>query len=160
MGKKVVTYDVVGATETKEILKVELQRISRWLKSGRLPAPYADLALSPVWLRADIERVKETGSVDGATVPPWPPHLIGTAEVALFLGVGKSQIARWRSRPNKSGPAFPEPTTRVVAGPLWSWQDVSDYGVVRGSDPAGADRVLESITGRAAARQSKPEEKE
>ncbi len=119
--------DVVGATEAHEILGVELQRISRWRKAGKLPPPYCDLRLSPVWVRADIVRLAKTGDFNGATKPPAVPPLMGTAEVAVMLDVDKSQVARWRSRPNKHGPRFPEPVARIKAGPLWLRRDITAF---------------------------------
>jgi hypothetical protein len=128
--QRVIT-DVVGAQEAHQILGVELQRISRWRKSGRLPPPYADLRLSPVWVRRDIERVRDTGEIDGYTPPPDEAPLLGTAEAARMLAVDKSQIARWRARPTKSGPPFPEPVTRIKAGPLWKRADVEAFAAAR-----------------------------
>ena len=134
MAAKVI-LDVVGARETKDILGVELQRISRWMKLGKLPPPYAKLRLSPVWVRADIERMRDEGKVTKYVEPPDPPLLLGTSEVADLLDVGKSQVARWRSRPNKSGPTFPEPSVRIQAGPIWSRPDIERFARAREAAP-------------------------
>lgn len=127
MARQQVILDVVGATEAHEILGVELQRISRWRKIGKLPPAYCDLNLSPVWVRADIERLRDTGSFEGYTEPPELSPLVSTSEAADILKVGKPQIARWRNRPNKRGPKFPEPATKIAAGPLWRRTDIEKW---------------------------------
>jgi ADP-ribosyl-[dinitrogen reductase] hydrolase len=120
--------DVVGASEASEILGVEVQRISRWRKDGRLPEPYADLAMSPVWIRADIERIRDGLDVITCTEPPEPPVLLGTAEAANLLGVGRPQITRWRQpTPTRRSPAFPDPAVTVKAGPIWTRWDLEKF---------------------------------
>lgn len=151
-----VILDVVGATEARQILSVELQRISRWRKQGRLVTPYVQLGLGPVWVRDDVVRAKgfsgpyapvpdQFNGSDGAwrkalqawcsefgfTMPPVEPPLLGTAEAAGLLTVDKSQIARWRNRPTKSGPAFPEPAVKIVAGPLWTRTAIQKFASQR-----------------------------
>lgn len=123
--------DVVGAVEAKEILGVELQRISRWRGTGKLPPPYAALVCSPVWVRADIEYLKEYGESNGFTPPPKQLPLLGTSEVAKLLAVNKSQVSRWRSSPPKSGPKFPEPVAKIAAGPLWDRRAVQAFSRAR-----------------------------
>lgn len=118
---------LIGAQEAAKILGVEVQRISRWRKAGRLPEPYVALRLTPVWLRADIERMKETGRANGFAAPPNPKPFMGTAEAAEALGVGRQQISRWRARPLRTGPPFPEPSVVLAAGPLWRREDIADF---------------------------------
>lgn len=54
-GKK---YDLVGTAEAAEILDIERSRIGRWKKAGLLPEPVIELQATPVWRRADIEKMK------------------------------------------------------------------------------------------------------
>lgn len=51
--------DLVGTAEAADILRVERPRIGRWLKEEKMPEPVAVLAATPVWMRADIEAMKE-----------------------------------------------------------------------------------------------------
>lgn len=53
--KSYKSIDVVGTAEAAEILKVERPRIGRWRKQGKMPAPVAELAATPVWYRKQIE---------------------------------------------------------------------------------------------------------
>lgn len=130
---EIQSFDVVGAREAADILGVELQRISRWRKAGKLPPPYADLALSPVWVTVDIMRVRDEADRRGSVpdldlskwpAPPDPPPLLGTAEVAAFMAVDKSRVARWRSNPKVD---FPRPSKTIAAGPLWSRPDIERF---------------------------------
>jgi hypothetical protein len=138
LSAKNLILDVVGAKEAHEILRVELQRISRWRKAGKLPLPYADLALSPVWVRADIEQLMTHDAVElgpaltvfAFTPPPDPPPLLGTAEVAAFLSIDKSQIARWRSG-KTARVEFPKPDAQIAAGPLWSRPTIERFAATR-----------------------------
>lgn len=119
--------DVVGAVEASKILGIELGRISRWRKRGKLPPAYSEPKCSPVWLRKDIERFRDNGmNTDGVkfTEPPRQMPLLGTHEVAELLEVDKSQIGRWRRTPPKNPPHLPEPVTQIKAGSLWDRQDV------------------------------------
>jgi predicted DNA-binding transcriptional regulator AlpA len=134
--------DVVGAAEARAILGVELQRISRWRKQGRLPPPYAMLASSPIWLTEDIEKFKAnagdpTFSVT-YTTPPKPQTLLGTSEVAKLLGVDKSQVGRWRTKPPRKGLPFPEPVAQIKAGPIWAKEDIDQFEASRHSSTEGA----------------------
>jgi hypothetical protein len=121
------SIDVVGAAEAALILDVELQRISRWRKSGKLPPPQQELAASPVWARAVIEALAQGRTID----PPVLPELTGTSEAAKLLGVDKSQIGRWRTKPSKSGPVFPDPIVRIKAGPIWTRAAIEQFAEQR-----------------------------
>jgi hypothetical protein len=51
-------------------------------------------------------------------------HLVGAAEIAQRLGVGKRGVIHdWRSR----HPDFPEPVARFSMGHLWLWPDVEAW---------------------------------
>lgn len=139
--------EVVGAREASAILNVELQRISRWRKTGKLPPPYADLALSPVWVRADIERLAEDGTLSSFAHPPDPPQLMGTAEVAAFLGVDKSRVARWR---NSDRVKFPLPDTAIVAGPLWARSSIEAFAKARNTSLMLTTGQVEKLLGAGA----------
>lgn len=93
-----------------------------------MPPLAADLSATPVWHRADVERVaaadgqpRSFGSADTVKV-------VGTAEAALILDVHKSQIGRWRR--TKAG-GFPEPCAELLAGPLWWRKDITAFKRVR-----------------------------
>lgn len=129
------TLDVVGATEAKDILGVELQRISRWIKKGKLPPPYARPICSPVWFRVDIEWVRDHGSPGDYHKPPEQLALFGTSEVAARLGVDKSQVSRWRRRPNQTGPHFPDPAAEIAAGRLWLPASIERFAEERSDRP-------------------------
>lgn len=53
---------LVGTAEAAAILGVERPRIGRWRASGgdKLPEPVAELAAGPVWLRSEIEALRES----------------------------------------------------------------------------------------------------
>ncbi|MDQ3914598.1 MAG: hypothetical protein M3323_04595 [Actinomycetota bacterium] len=51
------TYpELVGITEIAEILKTSRQRASELARSSKFPAPHADLAAGPVWLKPTVMR--------------------------------------------------------------------------------------------------------
>jgi hypothetical protein len=128
------TLDVVGTEEASEILGVEPGRISRWLKSGKLPPPYSKPSMSPVWFRVDIEKFRDNGlSTEGVTftTPPRQMPLLGTLDFAALVGVDKSQIGRWRRSPTQRGPRVPEPATHIKAGPLYDRQAVLAFARAR-----------------------------
>lgn len=114
--------NVVGAAEAAEILGVEVQRISRWQSSNKLPEAL-ELAATPVWHTATIEAVARGARANGKP----PRDLVGTSEAAAICGgVNKSQIGRWR-RAGK----FPEPCKELKAGPLWWAADVEKFQAKR-----------------------------
>jgi len=45
---------LVGTAEAAEILGVERPRIAKWRRNGVIPAPLADTASGPIWLRSQI----------------------------------------------------------------------------------------------------------
>jgi len=51
--------DIVGSVEAAEILGVERTRVARYRKTGVLPTPWRELRATPVWLRKDIERIRD-----------------------------------------------------------------------------------------------------
>jgi len=135
-----VILDVVGADEAREILHVELQRISRWRHEDakrnehkRLPPVYTVVKCSPVWVRRDIEAMARNGNhPNGFTPPPSPSPLLGTYEISQLLKVDKSQIARWRRHgPSRNRPVFPEPATEIKAGRLWLRTDILAFARAR-----------------------------
>ncbi len=59
-------------------------------------------------------------------------HLVGTAEIAERLGVGRPQVVHdWRRR----YPDFPKPITRLAIGFVWSWPDVEHWARKTGRLP-------------------------
>jgi len=54
--KRPAVPPLVGVHEVAEILGVSHQRVSAMRRSGRLPAPFADLAAGPVWTRPTLNR--------------------------------------------------------------------------------------------------------
>ena len=51
-------------------------------------------------------------------------ELVGAAEIAERLGVGKSTVVHdWRRR----YPKFPEPVAELSAGLVWAWPDVEKW---------------------------------
>ena len=117
--------DVVGATEAAAILGVEVPRLTRWLESGKLPAPALRLAATPLWHRRTITRVaaglppvEELPLTDGEG----QPVIVGLAEVAALLGKHKRQIWRWRD-----AGVFPEPYRELASGPIWRAEAVRGF---------------------------------
>lgn len=55
-------------------------------------------------------------------VAQFAADLIGLAEAAHILGWDRRKVATYISRD-----AFPEPITRVAAGPLWTRQQIEEY---------------------------------
>lgn len=113
--------ELVGASEAADLLDVEVQRISRLQKQGRMPRPVAHLASTPVWAKEDILSLKE-----GRRGAVLPMPLLGTSEAAEALSVNKSQIGRWL----RTGD-FPAPTVRLAAGPVWTRQQIEDFRASR-----------------------------
>lgn len=50
---------LVGTAEAARILDVERSRIGRWRKAGRMPEPIEELDATPVWLRPQVEELRE-----------------------------------------------------------------------------------------------------
>jgi phage terminase Nu1 subunit (DNA packaging protein) len=119
--------DPVGTAEAAEILKVEVQRITRWRKNGKLPTPARELAATAVWHREDIEWVAGGGDPKDAPNGKRLPSLLGLSEAADELGVNKSQIGRWRRAER-----FPAPNFELTAGPLWWRKDIKAWEKNRG----------------------------
>lgn len=57
--------DLVGATEAAEILGVERTRISRYVRSGIFPEPWAFTKATKLWLRTEVEEFKKLREDDG-----------------------------------------------------------------------------------------------
>lgn len=109
---------LLGASEAADLLDVEVPRITRWRHSGKMPAPVAHLAATPVWELDDVLALR-----DGETVEVTSPQpLVGTSEAAEMLEVNKSQIGRW-VRTGK----FPEPIARLAAGPVWEASQIEAF---------------------------------
>jgi len=51
--------DLVGSVEASEILGVERTRIARYVNTGVMPAPVARLRATAVWLRSDVEDLRD-----------------------------------------------------------------------------------------------------
>jgi len=47
--------DLVGAAEVAALAGVPRSTIRTWTGRGKLPAPFAVLAMGPVWLKRDIQ---------------------------------------------------------------------------------------------------------
>lgn len=122
-------HDVVGAAETKDLLGVELQRITRWRREGKLPPPVSLLDCTPLWYREHILQYKE-GVRDFPPTPAVSPYL-GTSEAAKMVGVDKSQLGRWRTKPPRHGPPLPPPVKEVKAGPVWLRKDIKKFAADR-----------------------------
>jgi predicted DNA-binding transcriptional regulator AlpA len=137
--------DVVGVAEVSEMLGVERQRISRWRRKGQIPPPYIELRVTPLWRRADIERLRASGSVEGFAQTLEFSPLLGTAEVTALLGVDKSTVARWRARATRGAPPFPMPVRYLRAGPLWLRRDIELFAQARATHIAsnGSEAVDE-----------------
>jgi prophage regulatory protein len=59
-------------------------------------------------------------------------HLVGTAEIAVLLGVGRQQANRITRRPD-----FPEPEARLSAGGVWLREDVERWAAEHASRRPG-----------------------
>lgn len=51
--------DLVGSAEAAEILGKPVSSITRWRKAGKMPEQVEELAATFVWLRVDIERMRD-----------------------------------------------------------------------------------------------------
>lgn len=130
--------EVVGAQEAAQILGVEVGRISRWRKGGKMPPVAAQLKSGPLWHRRDVELLAKEGRWSGRR--PRPVDALGLHEVSELLGgVDKSQIGRWRREGR-----FPEPwlDTRkkgtpwkpgrgLASTPLWDRRSVEAFAASR-----------------------------
>lgn len=56
-------------------------------------------------------------------------HVLGVAEVADLLEVGRDTVRKWRSR---SSSRFPDPAVRLAATPIWLRGDVEDWALATG----------------------------
>ena len=54
------------------------------------------------------------------------PDLVGTAEAAKILGIGRAQIGKWLNPPSGE-PRMPLPLLRIAAGPLWPRQVILGF---------------------------------
>jgi hypothetical protein len=129
-----MNLNVVGVNEAAQILGIEVQRISRWRESGRMPPAVADLAATQVWRVADIERLARDGKWEGD--PPEPLEVVGLSEAAELLKTSKRAIARWRTAGAFPPPVLDkrppgqkwEPGLGLAATPLWQRADVVRFG--------------------------------
>jgi hypothetical protein len=61
-------------------------------------------------------------------------ELVGAAEIAQRMGVGKSTVVHdWRRR----HPEFPEPVASLTAGLVWAWPDVVAWAKATGRTIVG-----------------------
>lgn len=120
--------ELVGVAEAAELLGVPASRVKRWEAEGRagtrMPPTVAKPSTGSVWVKEDVEALR-----DGATEFPDREQLplVGVTDAAGLLGVGKSEIGRWRRR----NAGFPEPAYKLRAGPLWMRDDVIAFGARR-----------------------------
>lgn len=57
---------LMGVAEIAELLAVSRQRVTQLAKTPGFPAAYDQLAMGPVWHKAEIESwARETGRIDG-----------------------------------------------------------------------------------------------
>lgn len=56
--------DLCGVQEAADILGVERTRIARYRNTGVMPVPFSTLAATDVWLRTDIERLRDRRAND------------------------------------------------------------------------------------------------
>lgn len=52
-----------------------------------------------------------------------PAQLVGAAEIAARLGVGRQMVHQWRQRHED----FPEPVARLEQALVWHWPDVEAW---------------------------------
>lgn len=57
--------DLLGVSETAELLGVERTRIARYLRQGYLPKPWQYTKATKLWLRRDIEEFKKRRAKEG-----------------------------------------------------------------------------------------------
>ena len=53
--------------------------------------------------------------------------LIGLAEIAERLGVGRNTVDQWRRRG-----ILPDPLTTVSGNPVWAWPDIEAWALETG----------------------------
>lgn len=62
-------------------------------------------------------------------VPPINPgDLVGAAEIAQRLSIGRSVVGSWRRR----YPDFPAPVAELMMGNVWAWPDVEAWARATG----------------------------
>lgn len=54
-----------------------------------------------------------------------PVCLVGVAEVAHLLGVGRTTVSAWYERRDRTG--YPEIVARLASGPIWDIEQVVDW---------------------------------
>ncbi len=54
-------------------------------------------------------------------------HLVGLAEVAAILGVGKARVNQLEVTKG-----FPEPVVRLAAGPVWEREAIEEWATATG----------------------------
>jgi hypothetical protein len=126
--------DIVGTQEAALVLNVEVGRVSRWKKDGKMPPLVADLGASPVWLRRDVERFAKAGH-KWTFKPSKPLPIMGLQEVSDHLGISKRQITRLRARDAFPAPRLEKrpagepwtPGSGLGATPIWLRADIDAY---------------------------------
>jgi predicted DNA-binding transcriptional regulator AlpA len=59
--KNVFEYELMGTAEVAEFFSVTSAAVSNWKKRGQMPKPVAELKMSPIWNKSDIEDYKQRG---------------------------------------------------------------------------------------------------
>jgi predicted DNA-binding transcriptional regulator AlpA len=114
--------DLLSTAEVAALRGVGSARVLQLLEDGKLPKPYAHLALGLIWIKEDIEHFLQTG------VMPTPrttegPTLIGTHEFRKMWGNG------CRQRANKlvNSSDFPRPLKKFKSGSVWDAEEVAKW---------------------------------
>jgi len=105
-------YDTVGYAQLAEILRVQVDTLHRWVRSGRIrqPAYFGD---RPRWSVAVVKRIIAEGTKPAGTFPPADPKRAGIRKGANRTA-GRTQTPKGKRevRPTKGKIAKSSPKLR------------------------------------------------
>ena len=80
------------------------------------------LDLSDERVETIMGKVSARAAERGARIVP-VHRIVDTSQIGVRAGVKRKTVHAWRER----HPSFPKPIRMLAVGPLWDWQDVSEW---------------------------------
>lgn len=133
---------VLGSAEMCRLLGVNRQRLSVLAQRSSFPEPTARLSMGAIWRLDDVqafavasgrrlhaEELDALNVAAGNDSPATPSELMGTAEIAIGLGVSRQRVVQLAQTAS-----FPRPVARLAMGAVWNVDDISDFARASGRD--------------------------